>query len=71
MSRANEESQKKSNRLAAAWSNQILIKLCPGWPSPKPDKNGFDLIPKSVAVGQRIFSETADLGMGVNSWREG
>ncbi len=71
MSRANEESARKQDRSNSNWtnkranaSNKPLTKICPGWL--EPHKDGFKLIPERVETVRRIFSEAADLGMGID-----
>jgi DNA invertase Pin-like site-specific DNA recombinase len=70
MSRANEESARKSDRLAQAWKakragigQKKLTARCPSWLSLKPDRSGFDEIENRVAVVRRIFDEAAS-GIG-------
>jgi DNA invertase Pin-like site-specific DNA recombinase len=73
LSRANEESETKADRLAKAWNNKrnnagnrVITAIAPGWLTPKPDKKGFNPIPERVAIVQRIFREAADEGMGID-----
>jgi DNA invertase Pin-like site-specific DNA recombinase len=74
MSRAHEESQIKSQRIAAAWKNKRLqaanrkpmTKWCPAWLTLLPDRGGYVPIPERVNVGQQIFEDTA-AGIGVYS----
>lgn len=70
MSRANEESARKSDRLAQAWKakragigQKKLTARCPSWLSLKPDRSGFDVIEDRAAVVRRIFDEAAS-GIG-------
>lgn len=73
MSRANDESKIKSERVAAAWMNKRrnagtvpLTARCVGWLQMKGDRKGFDVLPDRAAVVQRIF-ELAKNGAGANS----
>src|SRR6267142_3435459 len=70
MSRANEESVRKSDRLAEAWKEKRagigqkkLTARCPSWLSLRSDRRGFDLIEDRAAVVRRIFDEAAS-GIG-------
>jgi DNA invertase Pin-like site-specific DNA recombinase len=70
MSRANEESSRKSDRLCQAWKakrasvgQKKLTARCPSWLSLKPDRTGFDVIEDRAAVVRRIFDEAAS-GIG-------
>lgn len=74
MARANDESLHKSERVRAAWgskrknaSQKIITAKCRGWLKPKADRTGFDAIPERVDLIKRIFSETADQGIGAGS----
>ncbi len=73
MSRANEESEIKSQRLRAVWENkrakagaatEPLTGKCPAWV--ELHGNGFRVIPGRGEIVQRIF-EMASLGMGSDS----
>lgn len=62
MMRANEESEVKSKRLKAAWSNkramassQVLTKTIPSWLVYNEETKQIDAIDERVAVVQRIF----------------
>lgn len=70
MSRAHDESQTKSLRVSAAWSNKrrnarskILTAMVPSWLSPAPDRSGFLVNTDRASVVRRIFEE-ADQGKG-------
>lgn len=70
MSRAHEESQMKSQRIAAAWANKRayaaekkLTGRCPAWLKLKGNRKSFDIIPDRVAIIERIFDE-AKAGIG-------
>ncbi len=70
MSRAHDESQTKSLRVSAAWSNKrrnarskILTAMVPSWLSLSPDRSGFLVDPDRASVVRRIFEE-ADQGKG-------
>jgi hypothetical protein len=72
LSRANEESRMKSNRLCAAWANkraraseEKLTARCPAWLRMKPDRSDFELIPEKAAIVRRVFEMTA-AGKGQN-----
>lgn len=66
MSRAFEESQTKSQRVSAAWSNKRksasekkLTKIAPAWLRLSDDRATFELIDDRVAVVREIFEEAA------------
>lgn len=70
MSRANEESARKSDRLAQAWKakracigQKKLTARCPSWLALRPDRSGFDVIEDRATVVRRIFDE-ASSGIG-------
>jgi DNA invertase Pin-like site-specific DNA recombinase len=70
MSRANEESARKSDRLSQAWKakragigQKKLTARCPSWLRLKADRSGFDVIKDRAAVIRRIFDEAAS-GIG-------
>lgn len=70
MSRAHDESQTKSSRVSAAWSNKrrnakskILTAMVPSWLSLEPDRSGFLVNTDRASVVRRIFEE-ADQGKG-------
>ncbi|WP_244541960.1 recombinase family protein [Afipia sp. GAS231] len=70
MSRANEESARKSDRLAEAWKDkratagkEKLTARCPSWLLLKPDRSDFDVIEERAAIVRRIFNEAAS-GIG-------
>lgn len=72
MSRANEESETKSRRISAAWSNKranindrILTRLCPAWLKVSADRSEFNLLPDRAETILRIF-EAAASGQGSN-----
>ena len=61
MSRAHEESQMKSERVAAAWQNKrdnietkILTKTCPAWLKVSDDRSEFIPIAERVKIIQKI-----------------
>jgi DNA invertase Pin-like site-specific DNA recombinase len=70
--RANEESQRKSERLAKAWenkrdkaSNNVPIgKHCPAWLKLNADRLGYSVIKERANVIKRIFDEAAS-GLGM------
>ncbi|MET4209071.1 recombinase family protein [Bradyrhizobium sp. LA2.1] len=70
MSRANEESARKSDRLSQAWkakraviSQKKLTARCPSWLRLTPDRMGFEVLEDHAAVVRRIFDEAAS-GIG-------
>ncbi|MET4455465.1 recombinase family protein [Bradyrhizobium sp. RT3b] len=70
MSRANEESARKSDRLSQAWkakraviSQKKLTARCPSWLRLTPDRMGFEVVEDNAAVVRRIFDEAAS-GIG-------
>jgi len=70
MSRANEESARKSDRLSQAWKakrasigQKKITARCPSWLRLTPDRSGFDVIEDRAAVVRRIFDEAAS-GIG-------
>ena len=70
MSRAAEESAKKSYRVSEAWQNKRnaiasrkLTRRGPAWLRLKSDQSEFEPIPERVAVIRRIFDETVS-GIG-------
>lgn len=70
MSRANEESARKSDRLSQAWKakrasigQKKLTARCPSWLRLTPDRMGFEVVEESAAVVRRIFDEAAS-GIG-------
>lgn len=70
MSRANEESAVKAQRLRAAWQqkhrnikSKRLTKRCPYWMRPTSDENGFEFIPEKLEVVRKIIAMAKD-GMG-------
>lgn len=70
MSRANEESARKSDRLSQAWKakraaigQKKLTARCPSWLRLTPDRMGFEVIEDRAAVVRRIFDEAAS-GIG-------
>jgi DNA invertase Pin-like site-specific DNA recombinase len=74
MSRAHEESQTKSHRIAAAWKNkrtkaisrQPMTKWCPAWLKLSHDRAGYEPIPERVEIVRQIFRDTAS-GIGIYS----
>ena len=73
MSRANEESVRKSDRLNKAWENKRanakttkLTARCPSWLRLADDRKIFVQIPDRVAVVRRIYSD-AIAGLGAYS----
>ena len=70
MSRANEESARKSDRLAQAWKakravigQKKLTARCPSWLRLTPDRSRFEVIEEQAAIVRRIFGEAAS-GIG-------
>jgi DNA invertase Pin-like site-specific DNA recombinase len=70
MSRANEESSRKSDRLAQAWKakraaigQKKLTSRCPSWLRLTADRTKFEVIPEQATVVRRIFDE-ASKGLG-------
>lgn len=70
MSRANEESARKSDRLSQAWKakrasigQNKLTARCPSWLNLKRDRSGFEVIEERAAIVRRIFNEAAS-GIG-------
>ncbi len=72
MSRAHEESQTKSLRVAAAWKNKRskaadgkpMTARCPAWLRLSADRSSYEVIPKRVEIVRNIFEETiAGVGM--------
>ncbi len=73
MSRANEESARKSDRLSQAWLNKRrqastrkLTARCPTWLSLSADKISFEIVEERAAVVRRIYAD-AVAGMGAYS----
>ena len=73
MSRANEESVRKSDRVGKAWANKRknvqtlkLTKRCPGWLRLSDDRRSFSVIEDRAKIVRRIFEETVS-GLGVYS----
>ena len=69
MVRANEESETKSQRVRAAWSNKrkqsgekILTKLCPGWLKYSEASGKFEVIPGRDKVVKLIFDMCINTG---------
>lgn len=70
MSRANEESARKSDRLSQAWKakraaigQKKLTARCPSWLRLSADRTGFEVIEERAAIIRRIFDE-ASSGIG-------
>jgi DNA invertase Pin-like site-specific DNA recombinase len=70
MSRANEESARKSDRLAQAWKakravigQKKLTARCPSWLRLTKDRGGFEVVEERAAIVRRIYSEAAS-GIG-------
>lgn len=70
MSRANEESAMKSQRLRSAWdakrlniADKRLTARCPYWLKPAEGDVGFEFIPERVEVVKRIYQMSLD-GVG-------
>jgi len=73
MSRANEESARKSDRLSKAWENKRneisskkLTARCPSWLRLRDDRQQFEIIENHAAIVRRIFEE-ASSGLGAFS----
>jgi DNA invertase Pin-like site-specific DNA recombinase len=65
MSRAHEESQLKSQRIAAAWANKRanapqskLTKWCPAWLRLNNNRSKYELIPERATIVRYIFQDT-------------
>lgn len=70
MTRANEESRIKSERVGAAWrrkhtlaSEKKVTARCPGWLRLAADRKSFEVLPKEAAALHRAFELTAE-GVG-------
>ncbi len=70
MSRANEESARKSDRLSQAWkakrasiAQKKLTARCPSWLALRPDRTRFEVVEERAAIVRRIFEEAAS-GIG-------
>ncbi|WP_342736314.1 recombinase family protein [Bradyrhizobium sp. B117] len=66
MSRANEESARKSDRLSQAWKakrsvigQKKLTARCPSWLRLTPDRADFEIIEERATTVRRIFDEAA------------
>jgi DNA invertase Pin-like site-specific DNA recombinase len=75
LSRANEESETKSKRVAAAWKNkrgqassQPMTAICPSWLKLADDRANYELIEDRAAIVRAIFKD-ASRGIGVYSIR--
>lgn len=73
MYRANEESQRKSERITAAYeiirknlSTAKQTANCPGWLRLTTDRKQFDLLPERVEIVKRIYSLSFD-GVGIKT----
>jgi DNA invertase Pin-like site-specific DNA recombinase len=73
MSRAHEESQTKSHRIAAAWKNKRakanqrpMTKWCPAWLALSSDRTSYEPNPERVEIVRQIFKDTAS-GIGMYS----
>jgi DNA invertase Pin-like site-specific DNA recombinase len=73
MSRANEESARKSDRVGKAWANKRkqadelkLTKRCPAWLQLSADRRSFSVSEERAKIVRRIFDETVS-GLGVYS----
>jgi DNA invertase Pin-like site-specific DNA recombinase len=74
MSRAHEESQTKSHRIAASWKNKRtsaaqrrpMTKWCPAWLTLATDRVGYKAIPVRTEIVRQIFYDTAS-GVGMYS----
>jgi DNA invertase Pin-like site-specific DNA recombinase len=62
MSRANEESARKSDRLAKAWGakratadTKKLTARCPSWLRLSPDRQSFEIIEANAAIVRKMF----------------
>jgi DNA invertase Pin-like site-specific DNA recombinase len=72
MSRAHEESQTKSHRIAAAWKNKRtkaaaqkpMTKWCPAWLTLSSDRTSYEPNPERVEIVRQIFRDTAS-GIGM------
>lgn len=75
--RANEESRRKGERVAAAWSSkrkradrEKLTKKCPAWLQLRDDRLVYDVLKDRAAVVRRIYREALD-GKGQHAIAEG
>lgn len=65
MSRAHEESSRKSQRLRSSWvrkrenKNQKMTARCPSWLTLSKDKSGFSIVIERAEIVERIFKELA------------
>lgn len=73
MSRAHEESDRKSDRVGKAWANKRalandikLTKRCPTWLEMSDDRKSFRIVEERAAVVRRIYDD-AIAGMGAFS----
>jgi DNA invertase Pin-like site-specific DNA recombinase len=66
MSRAWEESDVKSRRIAAAWSDKRKRAAVPAWLRLNADRTGFDAIEERAELIRRIFQMAID-GYGIKS----
>jgi DNA invertase Pin-like site-specific DNA recombinase len=72
MSRAHEESQTKSHRIAAAWKSKRtdavakkpMTKWCPAWLRLASDRSSYEPITERVAIVKQIFTDTVS-GIGI------
>ena len=72
MARANAESQVKSTRVGAAWSNKRqnantkkLTRLCPAWLTLNSTRDSFELVPGRDLIVRSLFEKSAN-GQGSN-----
>lgn len=77
MSRANNESQAKADRLTAVWkkkkeaaaegtAKRIVTSECPRWLRPNEDKTGFEPLPERVESIKKVFDMRIK-GFGISS----
>lgn len=66
MSRAHEESARKSDLISSFWRNRrelkppVFTSECPRWLRPKADKLGFELIPDRAESVKKVYQLCAD-----------
>lgn len=72
MSRAHEESQTKSLRMASKWEEKRnaasllkpMTKWCPAWLELAPDRSSYVPVPERVEIVRQIFTDSAN-GIGI------
>lgn len=75
MSRANNESEMKADRIAKAWgkkkeraalTGELMTRECPRWLTVNADRTGFDAIPERVESIRKVFDLRIN-GFGISS----